>query len=221
MVVNSVLKMGAILAAKAISGLVLGLRVRHRERLPTTGPAILVANHNSHLDALVLMALYPLAMAPSLRPVASEQYFLQQNRCLTWFARHVLDIIPIATSNAHEACQDRANRRYFLKHCAEALAQQQILILFPEGTRGQPECLSSFHGGIAHLARYHPAVPIVPIFLTNLGKALPKGDPLLVPFVCGAAIGAPLFWNGRKQAFLQTLTDTVHALSRESQFYFP
>ncbi len=213
---NRGLKMGFMLVAKAIAWLVLGLRVQQRERLPLTGPAILVANHNSHLDALVLMALYPLAMAGQLRPVASEQYFLQQNRWLAWFARHVLEIIPVAgAAPSPDAPQDCCTHRTFLKHCAEALAQAQILILFPEGSRGEPEHLSQFHSGIAHLAKHHPTVPIVPIFLTGLGKALPKGDPLLVPFVCGVAIGPSLFWNGQKRAFLQVLTAQIQALAED------
>jgi 1-acyl-sn-glycerol-3-phosphate acyltransferase len=210
------LKRGFMLVAKAIAWLVLGLRVHHRERLPLAGPAILVANHNSHLDALVLMSLYPLAMAERLRPVANEQYFLQQNRYLAWFARHVLDIIPVTAATAGTISPEcGCSHRTFLKRCAAALAQDQIVILFPEGSRGQPEHLSQFHSGVAHLAKQHLTVPIVPIFLTGLGKALPKGNPLLVPFVCGVAIGPSIFWNGNKRAFLETLTAHIQALAAE------
>lgn len=211
---NRWLKMGLMLVAKAIAWLLLGLQVRHRERLPLTGPAILVANHNSHLDALVLMSLYPLAMAERLRPVANEQYFLQQNRYLAWFAQHVLEIIPVTA--AHLVSPECGGiHRTFLKHCAAALAQDQIVILFPEGSRGQPEHLSQFHSGIAHLAKQHPTVPIVPIFLSGLGKALPKGDPLLVPFICNVVIGPSIFWNANKRAFLQMLTAHIQALAED------
>lgn len=204
---TTLLKRLLVLVVKTLARLILGFQVHHWERLPTKGPAILVANHNSHLDALILMALYPLEMATQLRPVANEQYFLQQNRYLAWFSRHVLNIVPIRC----QPSRSLAGRRHltFLKHCTQALNQDQILILFPEGSRGQPEQMGKLHGGIAHLAKRHPHVPIVPIFLTGLGNVLPKGSLLPTPCVCSATIGPSLFWNGCKRNFLQRLTAQI------------
>jgi 1-acyl-sn-glycerol-3-phosphate acyltransferase len=202
------------LTTKIIVLVLLGLRIQHRERLPTSGPAILVANHNSHLDTLVLMSLFPLSKVQHLRPVANEEYFLKQNPCLAWFARHILHIIPVSTEAG--SCRDNScNHRNFFKNCADAIAQNQILILYPEGTRGTPESLGEFKSGIAHLAKQHPHVPIVPIFLHGLGKALPKGDFLIVPLLCSIYIGEAIYWNGQKQIFLQQLTERVQALSDE------
>ncbi len=149
------------------------------------------------------MALFPLSMANQLRPAANADYFLHRNRLLAWFSRRVLDIIPLTCESSHKNRDRNCSHRHFFKHCAEALAKKQILILYPEGSRGQPESLSEFKGGIAHLAKRHPDVPIVPICLRGFGKAIPKGDPLLVPFVCKAHIGEALFWNGHKQQFVE------------------
>lgn len=63
----------------------LGLRIRHRERLPTRGPAIIVANHNSHMDVFALLSLFPLRRQASIHPVAAADYFLR-NKVMTWFA---------------------------------------------------------------------------------------------------------------------------------------
>jgi 1-acyl-sn-glycerol-3-phosphate acyltransferase len=199
--------------AKLLVWGLLGLQIRHREHLPTQGPAILIANHNSHLDTIVLMSLFSFPLLPQIRPVANATYFLGQNRYLAWLARSVFNIIPIAPSQPlpGSTCLDH---RQFLTACGEALAQNQILILYPEGSRGQPETMGALQSGIAHLAKRHPNVPIVPIFLQGLGKALPKGERLLVPFICSIAIGLPLYWHGPKQTFLQALTQRLQSLAQ-------
>lgn len=189
---------------------IVGLCVCHKERLPRSGPAILVANHNSHLDTLVLMSLLPWSMLPQIRPLADAQYFLQQNRWLAWFSRHILNIIAVPRQG------DCAAYRHFLTQCTEALRQNNILILYPEGTRGEPECLTTFKSGITHLVKQQAQVPVIPVFLRGLGKTLPKGECVLVPFFCHVWVGEALFWTGSKQTFLTQLQERFQALSTQA-----
>ena len=84
-----------LLVVRPLVLFVLGVNLRHRERLPTTGPAIIAANHNSHFDTLVLMTLFPLGFLDYLRPVAATDYFLVR-RGLAWFARNIIGIIPLS-----------------------------------------------------------------------------------------------------------------------------
>jgi 1-acyl-sn-glycerol-3-phosphate acyltransferase len=198
------------LIVRVVVLLVIGLRIRDKERLPRSGPAIIVANHNSHLDTLVLMSLFPLRMLDQLRPVAAEDYFLNQNPWLAWLALDMIGIIPVTRG---VGCD-----RQFLKHCATALQNQQILILYPEGSRGEPECLTEFKSGIAHLAKHHPQVPIVPVLLHGLGKVLPKGEALLVPFFCDVLIGEPIYWTGSKSGLMQRLTEQFQTLASDGNF---
>lgn len=189
---------------------VLGLNVRHKDKLPQKGPAILVANHNSHLDTMVLMTLLPGHLLPVTKPVAAMDYFLR-NRLLAWFALNIVGILPIKRK------RDKREEDP-LAPCYEALANGNILIFFPEGSRGQPEQLTDFKGGIAKLAEKCPDVPIVPVLLHGLGKSLPKGESLLVPFFCDVFVGDALQWNGDRKAFMHSLEDRMQSLAGEGQF---
>lgn len=194
---------------RPLTWIVLGLNIRHTERLPRFGPAIIVANHNSHLDTLVLMSLFPLRQIPQLRPVAAADYFLK-NRFIAWFSTHIMRIIPIE--------RQRIPGHDPLQAIYPALAQGDIVILFPEGTRGEPEKMSHFKSGIAYLAKNQATVPVIPIFLHGLGKALPRGELALVPFFCDVFIGQPLLWNGDVHSYMQQLDATMRALANEGEF---
>jgi 1-acyl-sn-glycerol-3-phosphate acyltransferase len=189
--------------------LVIGLNVRGHERLPNRGPAILVANHNSHLDTLVMMTLLPSRLLPKLRPVAAADYFLR-NPLLAWFATRVIGILPIE--------RGRGTNRDPLAGMVRALERDEILILFPEGSRGEPEQLQAFKKGVAHLVRRKPGVPVVPLYLHGLGKALPKGEALLVPFFCDVFVGEPLVWDSDSRGYMEKLERTMHELAAQGSF---
>ncbi len=193
-----------------IVSIVLGLNVRHREKLPQQGPAILVANHNSHLDTLVLMSLLPAHLLPNVQPVAAMDYFLS-NPVLAWFAIKIIGILPIKRKPS-------VRGENILLPCYEALSDNRILIFFPEGSRGEPEKLSHFKSGLARLAEQCPEVPVVPILLHGLGKSLPKGEAILVPFFCDVFIGDSLYWTGNKKTFMEQFEQKMEELSAEGKF---
>ena len=209
------------LVVRPVVLVVLGLNVRHRERLPRRGPAILAANHNSHLDTAVLMTLVPARLLPRVRPVAAADYFLA-NRALAWFSLHVLGILPVDRGGARGAAPE-APRRDPLATAREALDRGEIVLLFPEGSRGDPERLTSFKSGVARLALARPGVPVVPVFLHGLGKALPKGSRLPVPFFCDVFVGEPLDggdgrWQGDAKSLLAALAEAMQGLAVEGRF---
>jgi 1-acyl-sn-glycerol-3-phosphate acyltransferase len=196
---------------RPLLSVILGLNVRHRERLPMQGPAILVANHNSHLDSLALMSLLPLRLLPKVRPVAAADYFLQ-TRLLSWISRRMIGIIPLERRANGHSLDERLAGVY------AALDRGEILIVFPEGSRGEPERLSRFKFGIAHVAQRYADVPVIPVFLHGFCNALPKGVAVLVPFFCDVIVGAPMLRHPDAAAFLQALEDQMRDLAAEGDF---
>jgi 1-acyl-sn-glycerol-3-phosphate acyltransferase len=194
-----------LLAVRPVLTVILGANVRHRERLPRRGPAIIAANHNSHLDTLLIMALFPLADLPRLRPVAAMDYFMKRP-VLAWFATNIIGVIPIDRGT-------RGSEANPLEACEKALDRGEILILFPEGSRGEPERLTGFKKGVAHLVKARPATAVHPLFLHGLGKALPKDSFLLVPFNCDVVIGEPIRWTGDVDSFMEILQARMAGLA--------
>ncbi|WP_374651376.1 lysophospholipid acyltransferase family protein [Dongia sp.] len=194
----------AVLVLRPVAFLMLGLTVRGRENLPKAGPAIVIANHNSHLDTLVLLSLMPLRQIDLVRPVAAADYFLK-NRYLAWFSLHILNILPLERGNA-------ARGEDPLAESAAALDRGEILIVFPEGSRGSAEVMGKFKGGVARLKERYPEVPVVPVFLQGAGKALPRGEIVLVPVVVDAVVGTPIPWSGNRAQYTQGMEQAVRAL---------
>jgi 1-acyl-sn-glycerol-3-phosphate acyltransferase len=197
-----------VLVVRPVLLIVLGMNVRGRENLPEKGPAILVANHNSHLDTLTLMALFPLNDLHLLRPAAAADYFLA-NKWLAWFASTVINIIPLARGTV---------KKNPLADLEAALDRNEVLILFPEGSRGEPEKRAEFKRGVAYLAKARPEVSIHPVFMHGLGKALPKGSLVLVPFNCDVIAGPPMTWSGDAQSFMGELEMRMGALAAAGHF---
>lgn len=198
-----------LLLVRPFLALVVGANLRHAERLPAHGPAILAANHNSHLDTLLLMSLYPLSQLHRLRPVAAADYFMR-NRVIAWFALNIMHILPLAR-RPQPGCDPLAD-------IETALTNGDILILFPEGSRGAPEKRSALKSGIAHLMERQPDTPVTPIYLHGLGKALPKGEWLPIPFFADVFIGESLNWLDKRGPTMQALEQAFAALEREGSF---
>ena len=118
-------------------------------------------------------------------------------------------IIPITRAKAS---------RDFLGPVTEALENGAIVILYPDGSRGRPEEMDELKSGIAHLARRCPEVPVTPLFLHGLGKSLPRGEGVLVPFFCDVIIGESLTWQGDRKEFMDALRQSFDALAAEGDF---
>ena len=195
------------LLVKPIVFVILGLNLRDRKNLPKIGPAVIVANHNSHLDTLVLMSLYPLSMIHKIRPVAAADYFLERGGLRAWVSKKCIGIIPMDRSGSTE-------KQHLFKACTQALERGEILILFPEGSRGEPETMSELKKGVYYLIKESPKTCVTPVMLHGLGRALPKGTALLVPFNCDVIIGRAIPDKNGPEEFVREVESNFQRLSQ-------
>jgi 1-acyl-sn-glycerol-3-phosphate acyltransferase len=158
---------------------VIGARYRRREALPE-GACLVVANHNSHLDAAVLMRLFPLRRLPHVRPVAAADYF-GRNWLLRTMAMLFMNGIPIE--------RNAAPGQDVLAPMIEALERGQALIFFPEGSRGEAGVVAPFRPGIGRLVRAMPGLRVVPVFMSGPERIWPRGRVVPVPLAIDVNVG--------------------------------
>lgn len=178
------------------------------ERLPLKGPAIIAANHASHVDTLLLLTMYPSKGLDRVRPAAAADYFLK-DPLLAWFSRTIIGIVPVERDKAATGADVLAPAR-------AALAAGDIIIIFPEGTRGDGEVMGKLKSGVARLASEFPEAPVVPVWLQGAGRVLPKGAAVPVPMNCTMLVGEPIHWQGDRARFMTELRDRLEALHAQA-----
>jgi 1-acyl-sn-glycerol-3-phosphate acyltransferase len=165
--------------------LIVGVHVKPARMLAGLPQFIIVANHNSHLDTLTLLAAVPAGIIHRVRPVAAADHF-GKRRWQAWMSRTFVNALLIPRKrDPDDPVNDPINLMI------AALDAGDSLILFPEGTRGEPEVVQRFKKGIGILLAQRPTVPYVPAFMSGLGKSLPKGDNILLPHPGRLVIGVP------------------------------
>ena len=192
------------LVIRPFLALFIGLRVRGREHLPPSGPFILIANHSSHLDTVSLLSLFPLNRLRRIRPVAAADYF-DRNKVISVLSRTLFNILPIVRT--HITAENNP-----IRQMRAALEAGDSLIIFPEGTRGTGEELGEFRSGVAHLLEKTPDLCVVPAYLINMGRSLPKGEFLPVPFFCEIRLGRPISIQGNRREITALLEAAVREL---------
>jgi 1-acyl-sn-glycerol-3-phosphate acyltransferase len=171
------------------------------------GPAqrIYFANHTSHIDTLAIWSSLPRALRRRTRPIAARDYWGRGLR--RYVATRGFGAVLIDRTRGDPSMDP-------LEPLRAALRDGDSLIIFPEGTRGMSATPAPFRSGLFRLAGEFPDVELVPVYLDNLHRSLPKGALLPVPVVCTVRFGAPLarLAQETKEAFLARARDAVIAL---------
>jgi 1-acyl-sn-glycerol-3-phosphate acyltransferase len=192
--------------------IVAGSTVRWVGCEPSEEQRIYIANHSSHLDFIVLWSYLPPWLRRRTRPVAARDYW-QRDGVRRYLAAHVFNAVLIDRTAAPGTAPGQLGRQA-VDQMVEALSGQHSLILFPEGTRGAGEDLASFRSGLFYLCRAKPDVEVVPVYLENLNRILPKGHLLPVPMLSRITFGTPLRLqpDESKDAFLERARQSVRTL---------
>ena len=150
---------------------------------PKAEQRIYFANHQSHADLVMIWAALPQELRGITRPIAAKDY---------WTKTPFKQWITTAVFNAIYVDRARTGEQDPLEPIIEALANGDSVILFPEGTRGNTEDPQSFKAGLYNLAQKFPNVVLVPAWINNIQRVMPKGEVVPVPVLCSVTFGAPI-----------------------------
>jgi 1-acyl-sn-glycerol-3-phosphate acyltransferase len=195
-----------------------GVQVQWAGCEPDERQRIYFANHTSHLDFVVLWSALPSEIRAKTRPIAAKDYWeaTAVRRYLAKNVFHAVFLERVAPSKPKNPDEPHFAGRHIIEEMAEALGTKYSLILFPEGTRGNGEKVGPFRSGLYHLAFRRPDVELVPAYLENLNRILPKGEVLPVPMLSLLTFGKPLHLEPEedRDVFLERARESVSTLRR-------
>jgi 1-acyl-sn-glycerol-3-phosphate acyltransferase len=168
---------------------------------------IYFANHTSHMDTLVIIAALPSEARLNVMPIAAADYW-GKNRFLSYISKNLLNAVLIE--------RNPAPGQNALEPVVEALRAGRSIIIFPEGTRSTQALPGEFKSGLHRLSECFPDVDLVPIYLENLHRSMPKGKHVPLPILCTIRIGDPLakVVDEDRQAFLQRARNAIVRLAK-------
>jgi 1-acyl-sn-glycerol-3-phosphate acyltransferase len=172
---------------------------------------VFFANHTSHLDFVVLWAALPKEVRKLTRPVGGRDYW-GTSALRRYIAEKSFNAILIERSKAKQSAeQAAAAARAQIERIAAEMGDHYSIIVFPEGTRGSGEQVGPFKSGLYHLCSLKPGLELVPVYLANMNRILPKGEIVPVPMVGSVIFGDPLRMEEgeEKDSFLTRTREAV------------
>ena len=201
--------------AKAVVGIarvLAGGNVRRVGFTPDDRQRIYFANHASHLDFVLVWAALPPRLRMMTRPVAAKDYWdragLRRYLGVKVFNAVLVDRQPVQRGPAGEAAVAPQSAIDVL---LDGLGERHSLILFPEGTRGDGSTIAPFKSGLYRLGKARPDVELIPAYINNLNRVLPKGEFVPVPMLASVSFGEPMRVgeDEEKDAFLERARNAI------------
>ena len=203
--------MGLLLAT--VARLVTGAQGHWKGCPPEALQRIYFANHQSHLDWVLIWAALPHDLRASTRPIAARDYWTS-SPFKQWLTTEVFHAVYVSRTRAPGAPGAGSEEQDPLEPLVEALQAGDSLVIFPEGTRSLKGDPLPFKSGLYHLARQFPEVRLVPAWIDNVQRVMSKGEVVPVPILCTVTFGAPIALapDEDKGAFLERARAAVVAL---------
>ena len=165
--------------------LVVGVKFDDTSFLENEEQFVILPNHNSHLDTIAILASLPSSIIHKVKPVAAGDYF-GKTKLIGWLSEYFVNALLIQRKNLKNSASNSP-----LESMESTLNDGYSLILFPEGTRGEPEVMQSLKRGIAVVLAKREQTPYIPVYMSGMGKNLPKGEKMIVPFNARVIYGKP------------------------------
>ena len=193
------------LALAALARLITGAQGHWYGAPPKAEQRIYFANHQSHFDWVLIWAALPHDLRAVTRPIAARDYWTS-SKLKHWITREIFNAVYVS--------RQRTDDEDPLEPLMEALRHGDSLVIFPEGTRGNKGDPAAFKAGLYHLAEAFPDVQLIPAWIDNVQRVMPKGEVVPVPILCSVTFGAPLTLQPAedKRAFLERARQAVIAL---------
>jgi len=174
-----------------IARLITGAQGHWKGCPPKAEQRIYFANHQSHLDWVLIWAALPRELRATTRPIAARDYWTS-SPFKHWITREVFNAVYVNRTRTKDASGSGTDDQDPLEPLLEALSKGDSLVIFPEGTRSNRGLPQPFKSGLYHLARQYPHVPLVPCWIDNVQRVMPKGEVVPVPILCTVTFGAPI-----------------------------
>ena len=191
----------------ALAWAVTGVRPIWSGSQPSDRQRIYFANHTSHGDFILLSACLSEKERAITRAIAAAEYW-GKSRLRRFIAEDLLSSVLI--SRQWTSLEENP-----ISVMLSALDQGHSLIIFPEGTRNMGDELLPFRSGLYNLSMARPDVELIPCWIENMSRVLPKGQFLPVPLLCRVVFGAPVSVapGEERRAFLDRARAALLALN--------
>ncbi len=186
-----------------------GASVRWIDSQPDTTQRVYFANHTSHIDVILVWSALPAHVRKVTRPVAAKDYWSQN-----WFRRKLARAYNALLIDRHEVKVHQSPVDVMLRE----IGQEHSVIIFPEGGRTDGVAVGEFKSGLYYMARKRPDLELIPVYLNNMNRVLPRDEYLPIPLLTTVTFGPPM-WLERGESKVDFLARARCAVMKLAEAY--